>query len=56
MMMAPVMIMAMVVIMVLGDKEIGFDIEDAVEIEGPAPKHFGNVDVAFLARCSAGKG
>src|SRR3984957_12191136 len=47
MMVFAVMVM-MVVVMVVDNEEIGFDVEDAIEIEGAAFKHICERDVAVL--------
>ena len=48
MMMAAVMILVVVIMIILADKEVRFDVEDAVEIERSALKHISKRDVAVL--------
>ena len=51
--MAVAVVMIMVVIVVLGDEELGLDVEDAVEVEGAALEHVVDRDVAFRRRDAA---
>ena len=51
-MMIVAVIMIVVVLMVVGFEEFRLDVEDAVEIEGVAAEHLGDVDLARAA-CGA---
>ena len=46
-------VVVMVVVVLLGDEEVGLDVENAVEIEGAPLEHVGERDVALLARDAA---